>query len=130
MATFRGKVSLSPISFFAGIGPSRPASGDRVWLSKHNSTAIAEHRARSDAHPSEGDNFAVGGRRWVRTCTPGTAHNLARCGYFRRFPPCLLVRGRLATGVPINFGARELRKHVVRQADHFASDTLETIRCA
>jgi hypothetical protein len=54
----------------------------------------------------------LGGRRWVRTCTPGTAHNLARCGYFRRSPLYLLVRGRLATGVPISFGARELRKHV------------------
>ena len=73
---------------------------DRVWLSKHSSAPITEHLLRSDAHPSEGDNFAVGGRRWVRTCTPGTAHNLARCGYFSTLPTMSAGAGTLGDRRP------------------------------
>src|SRR4029453_8143511 len=40
------------------------------------------------------------GRRWVRTCTPVRHTPWRGAVTFRRSPPCLLVRGRLATGVP------------------------------
>jgi hypothetical protein len=85
-----------------------------VWLSKHNRAPIAEHRVRSDAHPSEGDNVAAGGAVGFEPVPRYGTHTPARCGSLFDAPHHVFWCGTLgnkrplfisnAPGIPLKIG--------------------------